>query len=79
MKAWKQKLASRKLWSAIAGVVVALCAIFGVDDMTVTQVTALISALGLLAAYIFAESYVDASRKNDGETAEAQAAESGDK
>ena len=58
----KQKLASRKLWSAIAGVVVSLGAMFGIDDMTVGQITALISAIGVLVAYIFAEGMIDANK-----------------
>ncbi len=62
MKTWKQKLASRKFWSAVVGVAVALCAAFGADDMTTQQITAVITAAGVLVAYIFAESYVDANR-----------------
>ncbi len=58
----KEKLASRKLWSAITGVVVSLCAMFGIDEMTVGQITALISAVGVLVAYIFAEGMIDANR-----------------
>ena len=59
---WKSKLASRKFWSAVTGVVVALCAAFGADEMTTQQITAVITAAGVLVAYIFAESYVDANR-----------------
>lgn len=59
MQSWKQKLASRKLWSAIVGVAVSLCAIFGIGDMTTGQISGLISAVGVLIAYIFAEGYVD--------------------
>ena len=62
MKNWKQKLASRKFWSAVVGVVVALCAAFGTDEMTTQQITAVVTAVGVLIAYIFAESYVDANR-----------------
>ena len=65
MKFWdtiKQKLASRKLWSAVAGVAVSLAAMFGLDDMTTGQITGLISAIGVLVAYIFAEGMVDASK-----------------
>ena len=58
----KQKLASRKLWSAIAGVAVSLGAMFGIDEMTVGQITALISAIGVLMAYIFAEGMIDANK-----------------
>ena len=59
----KQKLASRKLWTAVAGVVVSLGAMFGIDEMTVGQITALISAIGVLVAYIFAEGLVDSSKQ----------------
>ncbi len=59
----KQKLASRKLWSAVAGVAVSLGAMFGIDEMTVGQITALISAIGVLVAYIFAEGLVDSSKQ----------------
>lgn len=62
-EALKQKLASRKLWSAVAGVAVSLGAMFGIDEMTVGQITALISAIGVLVAYIFAEGLVDSSKQ----------------
>ena len=62
MQNWKSKLASRKFWSAVVGVVMALCAAFGADDMTTQQITAVVTAAGILVAYIFAESYVDANR-----------------
>ena len=60
----KRKLSSRKLWSAVAGVAVSLMAMFGIDEMTSGQVTALISAVGVLVAYIFAEGMVDSSNGN---------------
>ena len=66
MKDWKRKLASRKFWSAVVGFVTALCVAFGADDMTTEQIVAVVTAAGVLVAYIFAESYVDASR-SDGE------------
>ena len=58
----KKKLSSRKLWSAIVGVAVSLTAMFGIDDMTTGQITSLISAIGVLVAYIFAEGMVDAGK-----------------
>ena len=36
---------------------------FGIDEMTVGQITALISAIGVLVAYIFAEGLVDSSKQ----------------
>ena len=59
----KQKFSSRKFWSAIVGVAVSLAAMFGLDDMTTGQITGLISAVGVLVAYIFAEGLVDAGRE----------------
>lgn len=55
----KKKLTSRKFWLAIIGFVTALCVLFGVEDIKIEQICALISALGSIVAYIFAESYVD--------------------
>ncbi len=62
MEKWKQKLASRKFWSAVVGFAVAICAAFGADEMTTQQIVSVITAVGVLVAYIFAESYVDANR-----------------
>lgn len=61
----KQKLSSRKLWAAVAAFAVAVCVLFGVDTLTVEHITALISAVGVMVAYIIGESCVDASRKKD--------------
>ena len=70
MKDWKSKLASRKFWSAVVGFAVAIAAAFGADDMTVAQISAVITAAGVLVAYIFAESYVDANRASTAPTDE---------
>lgn len=55
----KRKLTSRKLWLAIIGFVSALLVAFGVDELRIEQICALIGALGTLCAYIFAEAYTD--------------------
>lgn len=59
---WKQKLTSRKFWAAIVAVVVSLCVLFGVPNVTQEQITALIMAVGGLIAYILGEGFVDAAR-----------------
>ena len=59
---WKKKLTSRKFWAAIVAVVTCVCVIFGVDELTTEQVTALIMAVGALIAYILGEGFVDAQR-----------------
>ena len=58
----KRKLSSRKFWSALVGVAVSLMAMFGIDEMTAGQITGLISAVGVLVAYILAEGMVDAGK-----------------
>lgn len=64
----KKKLSSRKLWLAIIGFVSALCVAFGVEDIKIEQICALIGALGTLIAYIFAEGIADAGNKSDEKT-----------
>ena len=64
---WKQKLSSRKFWSMVIGVVTALLVLFNVPDLTIEKIVALISAEGVLIAYIFAEGDVDSNRIQQGE------------
>ena len=62
---WKQKLTSRKFWCAVIGFVTAILTAFNVNDLTIEQVTAIISATSVLIAYIIGEGIVDASRKGE--------------
>ena len=64
---WKQKLSSRKFWSMVIGVVTALLVLFNVPDLTIEKIIALISAEGVLIAYVFAEGDVDSNRIQQGE------------
>ncbi|HSW63844.1 MAG TPA: hypothetical protein VLH56_11150 [Dissulfurispiraceae bacterium] len=59
---WKRKLSSRKFWAAVVGFVAAILVAFGVDDLTIEQVTALITGVAVLIAYIFGEGMVDKER-----------------
>ena len=59
---WKQKLASRKFWAAVIGFITAMMVAFGVDDLTIEQVVAMITAASTLIAYIIGEGMVDAAR-----------------
>ena len=59
---WKQKLTSRKFWAATDAVIVSLCVLFGVPNVTQEQITALVMAVGGLIAYILGEGFVDAAR-----------------
>ena len=61
----KKKLTSRKLWFAIAGVVIGIAMAFGVDGNDLKEVigmvTGALTALGSIASYINGESAVDAA------------------
>lgn len=59
---WKQKLTSRKFWAALIGFITAMLVAFNVPDMTIEQVTAVITAGATLIAYIIGEGMVDAAR-----------------
>lgn len=58
---WKQKLTSRKFWTAIASFVALLVLAFGGAQATATQVTAIIMAGASVIAYIVGEGLVDAA------------------
>lgn len=59
---WAQKLTSRKFWVALIGFISAMMVAFGVSDLTIEQVVALITAVSTLIAYIIGEGMVDAAR-----------------
>ncbi len=59
---WKRKLCSRKFWAAVVTFVTALLAVFGVPDITVTQISGVITAASVMIAYIVGEGFVDAAR-----------------
>jgi len=58
---WKQKLVSRKFWAAVVGFATTLLIAFGVGDMTIEQMVAVVSAVSVLISYIIGEGLVDAS------------------
>lgn len=56
---WKQKLSSRKLWAAIAGIIVGLVVAFGGDGETIQQVAGSVMSVVSAIIYILAEAGVD--------------------
>lgn len=60
MKKLIQKLTSRKLWMALAGVVTGVAMAFGAESTDVESVTGAVTALISVVAYIIAEGKVDA-------------------
>lgn len=59
---WKQKLTSRKFWAALITFITSILVAFGVPDLTIEQVIAVISAGSVMIAYIIGEGLVDAAR-----------------
>lgn len=60
---WKKKLSSRKFWAAVVGFVSAILVALNYPQMTIEQVTGVVTAGGVLVAYILGESYVDGKRE----------------
>lgn len=64
---WTQKLTSRKFWAAIITFITSILVAFGVPDLTIEQVVAVISAGSVMIAYIIGEGMVDAARIEKGD------------
>ena len=58
----KKKLCSRKFWLAVAGFVCAAGALFGISESTAEEITSMITAGGVVIAYILGESIIDANK-----------------
>lgn len=56
-----QKLTSRKLWTAVVGIVVGLAAAFGLPDNDIAQVAGIVTSAMSVVSYIMGESKVDAA------------------
>ena len=64
---WKQKLTSRKFWAAVVTFITSILVAFGVPDLTIEQVIAVITAASAMIAYIIGEGLVDARRISKGD------------
>jgi len=65
MSTLKQKLSSRKLWAAVAGLVMGLSMVFGLDENTVSTVSGAVVSVASVIAYIVTEGKVDAAAVGD--------------
>lgn len=61
MKTIKQKLSSRKLWAAVAGVVTGLAMVFGLDENIITTVAGAVVSVASVITYIVTEGKIDAA------------------
>ena len=64
---WKQKLSSRKLWAAVAGIVTGLAMVFGLDENTISTVAGAVVSAASVVAYVIAEGKVDTARAEKGQ------------
>ena len=64
---WKRKLTSRKFWVAAIGFITAIMVALNIEQMTIEQVTAIVSAMATLIAYIIGEGLTDAAHKEERE------------
>ena len=62
-----QKITSRKLWMAIAGVAVGIATILGVDGSDVNVVAGAVTSIASIVTYIVTEGKVDAVRVKSNE------------
>ena len=65
-EAFLVELTSRKFWMALAGFATTVLTALNVDGLAVTQVTAILGAVGLLAAYIVGEGICDSKKVKGG-------------
>ncbi|MGM9538534.1 MAG: hypothetical protein ACI3VN_09400 [Candidatus Onthomonas sp.] len=61
MKKQLSKLTSRKLWAAVAGIILGAALALGVDGDTITTVSGAITALCSVVTYISTEGRIDAA------------------
>lgn len=61
MKTFLKKLTSRKFLTCVAGVVLGVCMIFGLDEGTVNVIAGAVTSLVSVIMYIYAEGKIDAA------------------
>lgn len=63
MSELKRKLSSRKFWIALAGFICTAAAMFGLSEDITAQISATVTAGGIVVAYILGESYIDGKKQ----------------
>ena len=63
MKDILRKLSSRKLWTAICGIIVGIAAAFGLDENEWAQIAGIVTSAISVVAYIFGEAAIDAGNR----------------
>ena len=61
MNKFLNKLTSRKFLTCVAGVIVGVCMVFGVDEGDVSTIAGAVTAVVSIASYIYTEGKIDAN------------------
>ena len=61
MKDFLNKFKSRKFLTCIAGVIMGLCMVFGLDEGSVNTIAGAVTAVVSIATYIYSEGKIDAA------------------
>lgn len=60
MKAFLNKFKSRKFLTCVAGVIIGICMVFGLDESSVNTIAGAITTMVSIATYIYSEGKIDA-------------------
>ena len=60
MKEFLNKLKSRKFLTCVAGVIMGVCMVFGLDEGTIDTIAGAVVAVTSIATYIYTEGKIDA-------------------
>ena len=61
MAAFLSKLKSRKFLTCIAGIIMGVCMVFGLDEGTVNIIAGAITSISSVVIYIYSEGKIDAA------------------
>jgi len=57
-----RKLSSRKLWTAVCGIILGIAAAFGLEENDYAQIAGIVTSALSVVSYVFGESAIDAAR-----------------
>ena len=61
MKQFLGKLKSRKFLTCVAGVIMGICMVFGLDEGSINTIAGAVTAVVSIATYIYSEGKIDAA------------------
>lgn len=62
MKAFLTKLTSRKFLACVAGIVIGICTIFGLDGDTIDTIAGAFMSIASVVIYVYSEGKIDAEK-----------------